>query len=144
MSLYGSKGQLVHGGHLQAVVLAGKMENVHFVLNRPHSSVEVEETSRPDTEPVSQIPSTVHGSRQVNSAHGMMSVAGSKVGPRDNHFQDRAALITQQMNHVNIKQPYGLRGIHIRSQYNTTTHTQREREGRGERRRKTERDRTKR
>ena len=33
VSLYGSKGQFVHGGHPRAVVLARKTMNVHFKPN---------------------------------------------------------------------------------------------------------------
>ena len=71
--------------------------------------MEVGEASWPDTEPVSQIPSVGQGGRQPDNAHGVVSVAGNEVGLKDNHFQHWATLITQQMNLINNKQPYGLR-----------------------------------
>ena len=72
-------GLFMHGGHAWAVVLAGKIMNVHFEMNGSDSRVEVKEASRPDTEPVSQISSIGQGSRQADNTHGVVSVSAMKL-----------------------------------------------------------------
>lgn len=100
VDLYLLEAGLVHGGHARTVEFAREALDVHLERNGPHRGLEVEEAALTDAQPVGEIARVRQRRREANDAHRLVRVRRDEVGARDDYFEDRAAVLTEQVDLV--------------------------------------------